>query len=88
MAVARKIQVIEVSRKVEYFTLDATQAAAKEVFLNSSPVDPTNVNLDIPAGTPQVLDFDFEVDGARIFWAGKALETCLSEGDTIRVTYD
>lgn len=85
MAVLRKKSL---GRQVEFITLDSTQATNQELFLDKTPTDETTVVLDLPCGTVQVLDFDYSVDGNRVFWGGLALETVLSLGDKIVITYN
>jgi hypothetical protein len=74
-------------RRVETFTLDATQGGDMEVFLEYTPSDPSSVVLDIVSGTVQVLGSDYGVDGDRVYWSGLALETVLAQNDTIIIIY-
>lgn len=82
----RKVEVVG-SRVVETITLDAAQDAAQKVVLTEA--NPTQILFNIPCGTSQIEDFDFElINGNEISWAGKSLETSLSEGDTIIISYN
>lgn len=75
------------NREVERFTLNSTQATNQEVFLAKTPKNQGSVTLDLPNGSVQILGFDYDVSGNRVFWDGFALETLLAEGDKIIITY-
>lgn len=82
----RKVEVVG-SRTVETITLDASQDAAQKVALTEA--NPTQILFNIPSGTSQIEGFDYElINGNEISWAGKSLETSLSEGDTIIISYN
>lgn len=72
---------------VEQFTLTQSQAQNKEIFLSDQPSGPNKILLNLIGGIQQLRGQDFEVDGNRIYWVGFALETVLSEGDKLNVTY-
>jgi hypothetical protein len=75
------------SAVVETIPITAADDAAQKVTL-SNP-SPTEIFLTIPGGTTQIEDFDYEIINTNeVSWAGKALETTLSEGDTIIVIYN
>lgn len=76
------------NRTVEFFELDALEASAQAITLSSTPTNPGNVVLDAPNGPIQINGFDFEVTGAVVSWAGKALETILEAGDKLIIIYD
>lgn len=71
---------------VEEIVLTLAQATAKEFQLSDTP-DPDKLILDLPCGSSQIKDADFEVDGDMIKWDGFSLETLLAAGDSIRVLY-
>lgn len=82
----RKVEV-SAGRVVETITIDAAEDLAQKVILTNA--NPTEVFLTIPCGTSQIIDFDYEIiNNNEVSWAGKALETTLSEGDTIIVIYN
>lgn len=88
VVIRKKTTSADSSRRVKRFTLDATQALDMEVFLPETPADPERVVLNIVSGTIQFKGTDFQVDGNRVYWADFGLETILSEGDKIIITYD
>lgn len=71
---------------VEERVLTAGEASAQEFQLTDTP-DPDKLILDLPCGTSQIKDSDFEVVGDKIRWNGFSLETLLAAGDNIRVLY-
>lgn len=88
MANTRRIRVsVNGNQVTEYRELNATEALAKELTLTFTPNDATKVLLDLPNGTTQIYDFDYEVVGNILRWGGKALETILEETDKLRVFY-
>lgn len=72
-------------QKAQNFTLNATQAADMEVFLNETPKG--EVVMTLPNGTTQIQGSDFAVDGNRVYWGGLALETILDEGDKLVILF-
>lgn len=79
--------------EVEYFTLTASDATNRYVDLSGTPVDSSNVAMDIISGTAQLLtdsSGDFGVDSTRIVWDTTSynLYDQLGTGDKIRIIYD
>jgi len=72
---------------VDIFTLDATQAANKEVTLSTTPSNANKVTLDLIGGTSQFKGTDFDVVGDKVTWNGLSLEAVLAVGDRIRIIY-
>ena len=82
----RKVEVVG-NRIVETIVINAAQDAAQKVVLTEA--NPTQLLFNIPCGTSQIEDFDYElINGNEVSWAGKSLETSLSEGDTIIISYN
>lgn len=82
----RKVEV-SAGRVVETIVLTEAQDLAQKVVLTES--NPTNIFLTIPCGTSQIENHDYElINGNEISWAGKSLETSLSEDDTIIIIYN
>lgn len=74
-------------RVVNRFTLIASEISAKEVTLTQAPSDANSVILDLPCGTVQVLDVDYEIISDKLSWDGLGLETIIEIDDKIIVTY-
>ena len=74
-------------RVVNRFTLIASEISAKEVTLSQAPVNANSVIVDLPCGTVQVLDVDYEILGDKLNWDGFGLETILEIDDKLIVTY-
>lgn len=82
----RKVEV-SAGRVVETIIITAGQDADKKVILTES--NPNNIFLTIPCGTSQIEGHDYEIiNNNELSWDGKALETSLSEDDTIIVIYN
>jgi len=82
----RKVEV-SAGRVVETITLTAAEDVAQKVVLAFTTV--SQIFLTIPCGTPQIENQDYElINGNEISWAGKSLETSLTENDTIIVIYN
>jgi hypothetical protein len=73
--------------EVEYITLDATAIANKQITLAYTPLNPTEVTLDIISGPSQVYSVDYTVTGNILSWSGLPPEAFLEVGDSCRVTY-
>lgn len=73
---------------VEYFAIDAGEAAAKAVTLSGTPTAPTAVLFDvIDGGSAQVYSLDFTVSGNIVSWAGGRLDGILAEADELRIVW-
>jgi len=78
--------------KHENFELNATDIANKYVDLSEAPGDITKTRLEVIGGIEQDFGTDFTVisDGSelkRVSWNGLGLESLLSDGDEIIVSY-
>ena len=80
--------------EVEYFDLSGADATINYgvSLQDGTPMDSSNVAMDIIGGTSQFLysnSGDFGVDGTEIMWSnGYGLYNRLSAGDKIRIIYD
>ena len=75
---------------VDYFTLDSSQAIAKQVPLSNPPSFPDQVAMDLCGGTAQSLNGDFGVTDSTVKWdsTSYALYGMLALGDKVRIIYD
>lgn len=73
--------------KTEYRTLSGPEASAKQLTLAETPVDPTNVMVDILGGCAQQYGVDYTVTGSTLSWTGLALDGELAAADKLRITY-
>lgn len=73
--------------KVEYRTISAGEATAKQITLVNTPVTAGEVCLDVIGVGPQFYGDDFTVSGTTLTWNGLGLDGILANGDKIRVTY-
>lgn len=81
------------NRKVERFTLTASDITNGYVDLATAPDEVTRVVLNVKGAPGQFYGDDFQVitDGTsvrRLTWAGMGLDTILVAGDKFTVTYD
>lgn len=73
---------------VDYVTISAAQATAKEVVLSGTPTHPSRTLLDITnGGGAQIYSLDFSVSTNVLTWAGTRLDGILGEGDEIRIIW-
>jgi len=72
---------------VEYHTISAGEATAKQFNLADSPADPTLALVDIIGGTSQQYSLDFTIAGAVFNWSGLGLDGTLAAGDVVRLWY-
>jgi hypothetical protein len=77
------------SRKVEEFTLSASDIAAKKVTLTYPPVNGSDVELDVIGGCPQDngTDFSVNVGTKEVSWSGLGLDGILAANDVLRISY-
>lgn len=73
--------------KTDNIQLNAAQVANKQVTLSQTPIEATQVLLDIPSGVTQVYGPDFSVSGNILTWNGLGLETILEINDRLRIVY-
>lgn len=71
----------------EEVTITATQNVNKEITLSKTPANPNQVMVTPVSGTVQKYNTDFIVIGNILSWNGKGLETILTIGDTLVITY-
>ena len=74
-------------RLVDRYTINSSQATAKQVTLSEIPTDPNNVVVDCPNGPVQRINVDYIVTGQVVSWDGYGLETILENGDHLIITY-
>ncbi|MDZ4810760.1 MAG: hypothetical protein SGI96_21195 [Bacteroidota bacterium] len=74
---------------VEYRTLTAPEATAKQLVLAATPASILKVKVDIIGGTSQEFGIDFTVIGNVLGWNGLGmdLQGIALTGDKLRVTY-
>lgn len=72
---------------VQTVTLDALQAAAKEILLDDAPAFPSKTLLQIDGAGASFYSVDFTVAGDVLSWAGLRLDGLLEAGDTLQVIY-
>jgi hypothetical protein len=77
----------EAAPEVEYRTITAPEAAAKQLTLATTPIDSAKVILAVSGGGSQMLGPDFTVSGTTLSWNGLALDGILNSGDQIYITY-
>lgn len=74
--------------EVEYFTVSAAQALAKEIELSGTPSNPNKTLMDIAnGGGPQIYALDFSVSSNIVSWDGTRLDGILGEGDEVRIIW-
>jgi hypothetical protein len=71
------------------FTADGAGTVAGNTFvtLSPAPVDPDSVVLRVRGAASQVEGTDYIVSGNQVSWSGLGLETLLTLGDEIEITY-
>lgn len=69
------------------FLIDATILAAKQLQLPSTPTTPSKVRVSVNHGPEQVYNTDFVVTGDIVSWDGLGIETGLTLGDYLIITY-
>lgn len=87
IGIAKTVESVKANYFVENIELNLLQATSREVFLQNTPSDPSDVTFIVIGGTSQIRGLDFEVSGNKVFWGDKALETVLEEGDRIQIGY-
>ncbi len=74
--------------QLEQFTLNGTQASAKQVTLSMPPVTATKTTLSIQGAPGQAYGVDFIVVGSVLSWNGLGLDSVLSSGDILTILHD
>lgn len=72
--------------RVNEITLDQADIDAKQIQLPETP-RANSVIVDIPCGTVQISVLDYVVSGDIIDWDSRGMETILSPGDKLIVSY-
>jgi hypothetical protein len=81
-------QTVTQTLRVEYHTVNSTEALSKSITLAHTPVDSTQVVLDIKGVGPQFYTDDFSVSGAAISWTGLGMDSLpIEAGDKFRIVY-
>ena len=73
--------------QLEYRTISAGEATAKQLTLAATPASPTKVMVDTIGGCAQRLSVDFTIAGNVLNWSGYALDGILASGDVLRIHY-
>jgi len=73
--------------RVEYRTITAQEAIDKQVYLQATPANTSQVAFDVLEGVPQLIGSDFVVVNTTLSWAGGELAQLIEEGDTVRIVY-
>jgi hypothetical protein len=74
-------------QRVENRTVTAGEITAKQLTLAATPVDASEVLLDVRSGPGQINGIDYAVSGAVVNWNGYALDGVLTAGDVLRIIY-
>jgi len=77
-------------RVVDLFTLSVTDLNNKYIQLTATPIEPTDVVLEIAGAPIQRYGVDYVMDGAifdRLRWNGLDLDGLLEVGEELTVTY-
>ncbi len=72
---------------VEYHTITAPEASAKQFTLINTPTTVANTLCDIITGGPQAFTLDFTIVGNVFDWNGLGLDGILDTGDIVRLNY-
>lgn len=75
------------SQKVEYHTITAGEAAAKQFTMANTPLVPSEVIVDIVNAGAQQYNVDYLISGNVFDWDGYGLDGILGEGDRVRMIY-
>lgn len=78
---------IRTDQRVENRTLTAGEISAKQLTLAATPIDPSEVLLDVRSGPGQINGVDYAVSGAIVNWNGYGLDGDLIAGDILRIIY-
>ena len=69
------------------YQLTSLEIASKQIMLLSTPDDPSKVKVDIQGGCIQVNGVDFNVASDILSWDSLGMETVITEGDYLQITY-
>jgi hypothetical protein len=69
------------------YQLTSGDISAKQITLVSTPVAPSLVKIDIQGGCIQIYGVDFTVTSNILSWNALGMETVISSGDYIQITY-
>lgn len=72
---------------VEYHTISAPEAAAKQFTLSNTPTIANEALVDIISGCSQIFGVDFTISTNVFDWNGLALDGIIGAGDIVRLNY-
>lgn len=72
---------------VEIFNIGPAELSAGQVVLANTPTTPEKTLVTPSNGPDQKYNTDFIVTGNIVDWNGRGIETALSVGDTLIITY-
>lgn len=72
---------------VETRTITAGEITAKQLTLTATPVEPTEVIVDVRSAPGQMYGIDYAVSGTTLSWNGYALDGVVLAGDIVRIVY-
>lgn len=75
------------SYRLEKFTLNAGDIAAKNISLSRTPVSASKTLLIVIGGSEQDYGVDYTVSGSTLDWNGLTLDGVLESGDKLIVIY-
>ena len=75
------------SEQTEYITLTQDQVDAKQLQLEFTPKNPTEVLFDTKSNSFMIYGDDFEIEGNVVKWTGLGLETLAVDGSQLRFHY-
>lgn len=84
-----RIRITSVAQpEIEYRTISAAEATAKQLTLSATPLTASKVMVDVIGGGSQQYAVDYVVTGAILDWASLGLDSIpLSQGDKLRIVY-
>lgn len=72
---------------VIYHEITNAEFLAKQVTLDVTPANPSEIIIDIINSGPQQTDKDYIILGPDIIWAGRGWDGEIEEGDVLRIQY-
>lgn len=73
--------------KVEFRTISAGEATAKQLTLVNTPASASDVMVDVKGGSCGFYSEDYTITGAVLDWSGLGYDGLLSSGDKLRIAY-
>lgn len=72
---------------IEFHTFTSGEILSGEFELETQPIFPSLIMMDIVGGAPQYPGLDFSVVGRKIVFGGHSLQTLIEPGDVARIIY-